>query len=417
MKFSKMSQLVLVSALGLVSASALSGCAIVTVDYLFVADSSGTSAGSTGQIQSFAVDSESGAIRPAGATVPSGGNQPVSMVTTTDYANLYVANASNNSVVHFLVNYDGSLTQKESVTVPFVPASIAISQGATSNPDNTTLYVAGSASGTNPASVAEVAVYPISSGALGSVAQTITLAVPGFTSDAMVATGVTALPNGQGVYVSAYDESAYNASCPSCVTSSANPGWVFAFSTSSSGALTAVSGSPYEAGIKPSALIADPTNRFLYVTDFASNELIGFGIQSPASLNLLVAGPFKTGSQPSAIVIDPRAIYIYLANSLSSSLSAYTISLPTGTPSAIVNVTGSASTLTDTQPVAITIDPALGRFIYTANYLGNSVSGFQINPNTGALTYTQATPYPTGANPTALVAVPHGNHAVQVVTP
>jgi 6-phosphogluconolactonase len=411
MKFSKMSQLALVSALGLVSASALSGCAIVTVDYLFVADSSGTSAGSTGQIQSFAVDSESGAIRPAGATVSSGGNQPVSMVTTTDYANLYVANQSNNSVVHFLVNNDGSLTQKESVTVPFVPASVAISQGASSNPENTTLYVAG---GTNPA---EVAVYPISSGALGSLAQTVTLTVPGFTSDVMVATGVTVLPNGQGVYVSAYDQSAYNPTCQTCVTSSANPGWVFAFAAGSGGTLAAISNSPYEAGIKPSSLIADPTNRFLYVTDFASNELVGFDITSGEGLDLLVAGPFKTGSEPSSIVIDPRAIYIYVADSLSSNVSAYTISLPTGTPSAVVNVTGSATTTTDTKPVAITVDPALGRFVYTANYLGNSVSGFQLNPNTGALTYTQATPYPTGANPTALVSVPHGNHAIQVVTP
>jgi 6-phosphogluconolactonase len=416
MKFSKMSQLVLVSALGLVIASAFSGCAVVTVDYLFVACSSGTSAGSTGEIQSFAVDSESGAIRPAGATVPSGGNQPVSMTTTTDYANLYVANQSNNSIVHFQVNYDGSLTQMESVTVPFVPASVAISQGGSSSPDNTTLYVAG---GTNPA---EVAVYPIASGVLGSLAQTITLTVPGFGSDAMVATGVTVLPNDQGVYVSAYDKSAYNPGCTptptnQCTTSSANPGWVFAFATGSGGALAPASGSPYEAGIRPTSLVADPTNRFLYVTDFASNELIGYDITNGASLNFLVSGPFKTGSEPEAVVVDPRALYIYVADSLSSNVSAYTITLATGAPSAVVSVTGSASTTTDTQPVAIVVDPALGRFVYTANYLGNSVSGFQLNPNTGALSYTQATPYPTGANPTALVAVPHGNHAIQVVTP
>ena len=83
----------------------------------------------------------------------------------------------------------------------------------------------------------------------------------------------------------------------------------------------------------------------------------------------------------------------------------------------MVSATSGAGNATDTQPVSIIVDPALGRFVYTANYLGNSVSGFRLNPNTGALTATQATPYPTGANPTALVAVPHGNHAIQTMTP
>ena len=131
----------------------------------------------------------------------------------------------------------------------------------------------------------------------------------------------------------------------------------------------------------------------------------------------MVNGPFKTGNEPSAIAIDPRGIYIYISNSLDSSVSSYSIVLATGTPSAVANSIGNQFNATDTQPVAIGVDPALGRFVYTANRLGNSVSGFRLDPNTGALSLTQATPYPTGANPTALVMVPHGNHSVQSVTP
>ena len=62
--------------------------------------------------------------------------------------------------------------------------------------------------------------------------------------------------------------------------------------------------------------------------------------------------------------------------------------------------------------MSIIVDPAEGVFVYTANYLGNSVSGFRLNPSDGTIVQTQATPYPTGANPTALIAVPHGNHAL-----
>jgi 6-phosphogluconolactonase (cycloisomerase 2 family) len=62
------------------------------------------------------------------------------------------------------------------------------------------------------------------------------------------------------------------------------------------------------------------------------------------------------------------------------------------------------------------VDPALGRFVYTANYLGNSVSGFRLDTTAGSLSQLQSTPYLTGSEPTALVIIPHGNHATQSIT-
>src|SRR5208337_2021696 len=123
------------------------------------------------------------------------------------------------------------------------------------------------------------------------------------------------------------------------------------------------------------------------------------------------------GGEPSAITVDPRGKYIYVSNSLDSTVTAYVIDLSTGTPSTAVNVTGNQNNQTDTQPVAILVDPALGRFVYTANRLGNSLSGFRLDPTTGALQPAQATPFPTASEPTALVCAPHGNHSLQSVTP
>jgi 6-phosphogluconolactonase (cycloisomerase 2 family) len=131
----------------------------------------------------------------------------------------------------------------------------------------------------------------------------------------------------------------------------------------------------------------------------------------------MTSGPFRTGSEPSAITLDPRGKFIYIANALDSTVSAYEITQATGNPTGAVNVTGSATNNTDTTPVAIVVDPAIGRFVYTANELGNSISGFRLDPTAGNLSPTQSTPYPTGAKPTALVAIPHGNHATQIVTP
>jgi len=398
MKFSKLSQLFLVSAIGLILASFLTACNLVTIDYVFVASSAGSSSGSAGQIYTYAVDAKSGALRTAASPVSSGGSGPVALATTSDYDNLYVANKGNNSVVHFSVSDSGILTMKDSITLANTPVSIAVS------PAGTYLYVI---SGTASATLTE---YALSSGTIGSATATLSLTVPGFSTDTIVPTGVTVLANSSAVYVAAYDKSAYNPG--GTTTSNANPGWLFGYAVGSGGAMTAVSGSPYQAGVKPSALTTDPISRFVYVTDFASNELIGYTVLSTDALQFMINGPFRTGNEPSSVVIDPRGIFIYLANSLDETVSAYSISLPTGTPTADVGISGTAGTTTDTDPVSVIVDPAEGVFVYTANYLGNSVSGFRLNPSDGTIDQTQATPYPTGANPTALIAVPHGNHAL-----
>jgi DNA-binding beta-propeller fold protein YncE len=403
MKFSKLSQLFLVSSIGLLVATLLTACQIVTIDYVFVASSAGSGTNSDGQINIFAVDSESGALRLGAATVASGGTAPVALAVTSDYANLYVANQGNNSVVHFTIAANGVLTKKDSITTSFAPNALAV------NATGTYLYVAG---GTTQGAIAA---YSLSTGTIGALTTQVPLVVSGYSSDRIVPTGITVLANGDALFVSAYDLSAYNPG--GTTSSSANPGWVFGYTIGSGGVLTASSGTPWKAGVKPTGIASDATSRFVYVTDYASNQLIGYSVQGNSILNFLINGPFKTGNEPTAIGIDPRGKYIYVSNALDSSVSAYAIDLTTGTPSTAVNATGSSTNSTDTQPVALVIDPALGRFVYTANSLGNSVSGFRLNPESGALTQTQSTPYPSGAKPSAIVAVPHGNHSVQSVTP
>ena len=94
---------------------------------------------------------------------------------------------------------------------------------------------------------------------------------------------------------------------------------------------------------------------------------------STDALQFMVNGPFKTGNEPTSIAIDPRGIYIYLTNSLDETVSAYSIALPTGTPSAERRHRRyRRATPPIPSPVSIVVDPALGRYVYTANYLGNS---------------------------------------------
>jgi len=394
MKFSKLSQLFLVSSIGLLVATLLTACQLVTVDYIFVASGSG--------IDTYAVDSESGALRTGASPVSSGVDAPVAMAVSSDYLHLYLANQGNNTVVHYAIASNGVLTVKDTVTLAAKPVSLAV------NTAGTFLYVV---SGSNSATLTA---YSLSSGTIGSVASAQVLTIPGYATDTVLPTGVAVLANSAAVFVSAYDQSAYN---PGGVTNStASPGWVFGYSVGSGGALNPAVGSPFKAGVKPSAIVAEPANRFVYVTDFASNEMIAYGVNNGSTLSYLLNGPFKTGNEPISIAVDPRGMFIYVANELDSSVTAYSIDLKTGTPSQSVSPTGGSVNATDAQPVAIAIDPALGRYVYTANHLGNSVSGFRLDPTAGSLKPTQATPYPTGQAPTALVVVPHGNHSLQTIS-
>lgn len=409
MKFKNLRQLAVVSGIGLGVATLFSGCQLVTIDYLYVATSASTISNSSttcpgGEIETYAVDSQSGAIRNGAPAVCSGGTTPTVLAISPGYQNLYVANQVDKNIVHFSIGTNGVLSKKDTATLTDPVTAMTVS------PDGNSLYVL---SGT---STATLSVFGLSSGALGSAPQSETsLTIPGNAADLVVPTGIAVLPSGKAVYATAYDKSSYNPG--GSTTSSANPGWLFGFVVGSGGALTPTPGSPYTAGVKPSGVAADPLNSYLYVTDFASNQLIGYGVYSGFSVNFLLNGPYKSGGQPTAVAIDPRGRFMYVSNSLDSSVGAYVIDLQTGTPSSAVNTTGSQTNSTDTQPVAIAVDPALGRFVYTANYLGNSISGFRLDPTAGTLKQTQATPYPTGVHPAAVALAPHGNHSTQVITP
>ncbi len=297
MKLSKLSRTILVSSAGLVLATLLTSCEIETIDYLFVANSAGTGSSTSGEIQTFDIDSESGAIRNGPSPVSSGGNNPVAIAITADYANLYVVNQASNNVVHFSIAASGVLTQKDMVTTGPGPTSISV------NTAQTYLYVV---SGPNPAMLTA---YSLSGGTIGSIAAQETLSIPGYAGDTLAPTGVTVLPNNNAVFVTAYDQSAYNPG--GTTTSIANPGWVFGYTVGTGGALTSSTGSPWKAGVKPVALAADPTNRFVYVTDFASNQMIGYTIQSGSVLDFMINGPFSAGSEPNSLVVDPRGL-VYL---------------------------------------------------------------------------------------------------------
>jgi 6-phosphogluconolactonase (cycloisomerase 2 family) len=206
----------------------------------------------------------------------------------------------------------------------------------------------------------------------------------------------------------------------------ANTGLILGFSqNTSTGALTPLPGTTvstttptvvtgYLAGVTPSAIAEEQTSRFVYVTDQTSNQLICYNVLPSGALVPMVFSTYPTGLYPTNLTIDPTGKLIYVVNYNGNSVQGYMIDGGTGYVSGAV---GAFATATGTGPTCVAIDPALGIFLYTSNNLDNTVTGEQLNPNTGGLMAVQNSPFNSSAQPTCLTVVPNGPHATQAFTP
>jgi 6-phosphogluconolactonase len=172
----------------------------------------------------------------------------------------------------------------------------------------------------------------------------------------------------------------------------------------------------FPAGVTPSAIAEDPRGHFVYVTDKAANQLIGYVVQDGGALIPMVNGPFSTGLFPVAVTIDPRGLYLYVANYNANTVSSYAINQASGTPSGTAG-TGGGATPVGTAPIGLAIEPALGIYLFVANNLDGTVSGQQLDPHTGVLKGVENTPFPASGLPTSVAAVANGSHATQIVQP
>jgi 6-phosphogluconolactonase len=394
MKFSKFGRIALASVVSLGLGFGLTACGPSnTIDFLYVTSSKNN----PGQINVYKVDSEAGALIPIpDSPYSSGGRNPVADVASPNGKNLYVVNHDDNTVVEFAIGTDGKLYPQQTCNMPgSYPVQLAV------NKAGTYLYIVETFQpnfSTNIPGPGALVVFPINStgglGATGSLCAPVANGANAFFPVGKNPAAVNVLASGNYVY-------AVNEGDATLST----------FQVASSGALSLIA--TYPVGVAPNAIASDPTSKFIYVTDGAANQMIGFLVQANGTL-INMQTPFKTDNLPDAVAVDPRGIYVYVANYNANDVSAYVIDRGTGNAT---QISGTTTYAVDAGPLCILIEPALGRYIYTANFLGNTVSGLFLNPSTGALSAVQNTPFKAAGQPTCSAVITHGNHSVEVVQP
>ena len=96
------------------------------------------------------------------------------------------------------------------------------------------------------------------------------------------------------------------------------------------------------------------------------------------------------------MAVDATGKFAYVANEMSNNVSGYTINPTTG---ALTAISGSPFPLfPGIRPFSVTADPT-GKFVYVANFNSDNVSGFAIDPSTGALTAISGSPFAAGDGP------------------
>jgi 6-phosphogluconolactonase len=406
MKFSQMGRFTLASLSSLAICLGLTAC---TRDYTVAYVYATSTKSNPGLINVYHVDYQSGSLlQLSDSPVSSGGKNPVGLAVTNSQKSLFVINRDDSNIVWYKIGTDGKIyAQKTYNTAGSFPVALALSS------DDKFLYVLCTyqtgATGPGIINVFQTAADTTNNDYSLTPLTTLNTNVGVTPVGLVVSTNATTTASATVSYLYVIEQDA---------TTNNN---LLGFSrNTTSGALTALAGTSvtataatgYSSGVLPSSIVEDPKARYLYVTDRSANQVIGYTFSSGGVPTPMNNGPFATGSLPVASTIDPRGKFLYVANYNANTVTPYAIDIATGSLSAS---TGSTGTATGTGPTCVTIESALGIYLFTSNQLDNSVTGLQLNPSTGALKNIQNTPFPASGLPSCAAAVANGEHATQIV--
>jgi 6-phosphogluconolactonase len=203
-------------------------------------------------------------------------------------------------------------------------------------------------------------------------------------------------------------------------------GNVSAFAVGSNGVLSSVPGSPFSAGLGAEFMALDSVHKFLYVSNQNSDNLSGFSVNtSTGSLTPVPGSPFTTDASPHGVVVGGKLCLCWQPEQWDdfrfqyrqrqrhahpgSRISLYwsyepvwagyqscrnvfvrerhqcqyrlSIDPKTG---ALTAVPGAASP-TGQTPIGILADPN-SKFLYVGDHMQDTISGYSIGPESGALT-------------------------------
>jgi 6-phosphogluconolactonase (cycloisomerase 2 family) len=367
-----------------------SASVMYTPKFAYVANGNGFA----NNVSAYTINASNGHLAAVSGSPFATGTLPVSVAVDPSGRFAYVANENGGSVSAYTINSSSGVLTPISGS-PFAAGNGPVS--VTVDPSGRFAYVANGANGGGGSPGPSISAYTIntSTGVLTAISGSPYST--GANSDPEM---LEVDPTGQFLYMT------------NLSTTAGNNGNILAFSINfSTGALTALSGSPFTGGVdNPFSVAVDPSGRFAYVTNrVADNAATDGNISaydidaSTGALSEITGSPFTTGIFPFSVQVDPLGNFVYVTSaSIFSSNNVYGYSLD-ATTGALTSLTASPfSTGAADAPNGMAMDPS-GRFAYVANNVGDDVTAFTINPQTGDLNIISGEgAVPAGTNPTSV---------------
>jgi 6-phosphogluconolactonase len=175
---------------------------------------------------------------------------------------------------------------------------------------------------------------------------------------------------------------------------------IAAFTVSATdGSLTPISGSPFPTGFFPRTIAVDPAGKFLYATISASfmgtsTDVYAYAIDATSGALTAVPGsPFPAGENPVSAAVDVSGRFLFVANNANTangnSVSAFSIDPNTGVLTAVAGSPFAASPF----PLFVAVDPS-GQYVYVGLDSSPGIAAFVINQTAGGLAPMAGAPFP-----------------------
>ncbi len=321
--------------------------------------------------------------------------EPIAIVVSPDGKFAYVGYEYHESISEFSRNTEtGALTALSPATV----ATGADPRAITISPDGKSLYVTNFAVGT------------VSQFSRNTETGKLTPLSPATVPSGEGGHGIAVSPDGKSVYVTNYQSKSDSVSqysrntetgaltplSPASVAAGENPDGVvisgdgksvyvnnrFGDSVSQysrnaeTGKLTPLSPATVPAGVEVHGIAISPDNKTVYAANAQSEDVSQYSRNAETgALTPLSPATVKTGDEPFEIAVSPDNESVYVTNDDENGLSEPSISqFNRNTETGALSALSPASVETGTHPYGITISPD-GRFIYVANKETPEVAG------------------------------------------
>jgi 6-phosphogluconolactonase len=175
------------------------------------------------------------------------------------------------------------------------------------------------------------------------------------------------------------------------------------------GALTAVPGSPFPAGSFPRSVAVDFLRRFVYVANGGSfpsfnGSVSAYRIAENGVLTPVAGSPFPAGILPTSLAVDLLGEFVHVANQGNSSVSGSNNVSAYRSENGVLTPVAKSPFAAGNTPYSVGID-LFGRFVYVGNGLTDNISAFRIGAN-GALAHVAGSPFATGILPRSVAFSP-----------